>query len=272
MDQPFVDIHCHLLPGIDDGSADAATSMAMAEMAVDDGISTIIVTPHQLGSYGHNRGDDIRRQTAEVAELLAQQNIPLTVLPGGDVRIEPDLVERIADGDVVTLGDHKKHVLLELPHELFMPFEPLLDRLASAGIVGVLSHPERNAGILREPNVLGSLVDRGCLMQVTAGSVIGAFGPASRQLAEWMLGEGLIHFVATDAHGLESRRPRLGPAFDRVAELTNAEIATDLCCRNPAAVAAGGDVGPGRRPGARRSHHAGRPRSGRKWWPWSRVS
>ena len=163
----------HLPPS----DADAIqTSLAMAEMAVDDGISTIIATPHQLGNFAHIRGDDVRRRTADMAALLAERKIPLAVLPGSDVRIEPDLAKRIADGDVVTLGDHRKHVLLELPHELYMPFEPLLDRLAAAGVVGVLSHPERNAGILRQPKVLGPLVERGCLMQVTAGSVLGAFG------------------------------------------------------------------------------------------------
>ena len=275
---------------MDDGAKDIATSLAMARMAVEDGIGTILVTPHQLGSYATNRGDIVRRRTAELTVMLARHAIRLTVLPGGDVRIEEDLVQRIAAGDVLTLGDHGRHVLLELPHELYVPLEPNLDRLAAAGVVGILSHPERNVGILHQPTLLGPLVDRGCLMQVTAGSLTGSFGGASRRLAEWMLSEGLVHFLATDAHALQARRPRLRPAFERAAACVDMETAIDLCCRNPVAIAAGHDIAAGRRDkrgtgvsGAKQR----RPtvdwpgRSGKKnrspavrggWWPWSKAS
>jgi len=175
------------------------------------------------------------------------------VLPGGDVRIEDDLPGRIAAGDALTLGDHGRHVLLELPHELYFPIDGLLRALARDGIVGILSHPERNAGLLARPDVAAELVDAGCLMQVTAGSYSGAFGPASQGMAEWMLAEGLVHFVATDAHGTQSRRPRLRRAFDRVAELADQATAIDLCCRNPGSVATGRDVPAGRRPTKARS-------------------
>jgi protein-tyrosine phosphatase len=147
--------------------------------------------------------------------------------------------------------------MLELPHELYLPIEPLLERLARRQMVGILSHPERNEGVLRRPDVLPPLVDAGCLMQVTAGSVCGTFGPACRQLAEWILAEGLVHFIATDAHGSRSRRPMMRRAFVRVAELTDKATATDLCCRHPELVARGQAVMPGRRT---------MPRSKRSWW------
>jgi protein-tyrosine phosphatase len=244
---PLVDIHCHLIPGIDDGAQDLGVALEMARMAAAEGVGTIVATPHQLGAYAHNHGDLVRQGARDLNQEVAKAGIPLGVLPGGDVRIDGDVLRRLAAGDALTLGDHGRHVLLELPHELYFPLEGLLRDLAKSGLVGVLSHPERNAGLIAEPQAVSALVDSGCLMQVTAGSFAGAFGPASKGMAEWMLAEGLIHFVATDAHGARARRPRLRRAFDRVAELAGDEAALDLCCHHPAAVAAGRDVPAGRR-------------------------
>ena len=118
---PFVDIHCHMLPGLDDGAVNLGVSLAMAQMAVADGIETIVVTPHQLGNYSRNQGTTIRAYTERLQRELKQRSIPLKVLPGADVRIEPDMTRRIQTGDVVSLADRQRHVLLELPHELYMP-------------------------------------------------------------------------------------------------------------------------------------------------------
>jgi len=242
----FVDIHCHLLPGIDDGSTDWETTLAMAQMAVEEGTETIIVTPHQLGNFAHNRGDDIRRRTQELQQVLEQNGIPLQVLPGGDVRIEDGMLEQLASGEVLSLGDLRSHVLLELPHELYFPMEGLLAALERQGMTGILSHPERNRGLLREPNLLPNLVQNGCLMQVTAGSLMGTFGSSSQQLAEWMISQGLVHFVATDAHGIKSRRPLMQRAFERVEELGGKAMAQSVCIQNPSLVACGKQVRAGR--------------------------
>jgi protein-tyrosine phosphatase len=109
-------------------------------------------------------------------------------------------------------------------------------------MVGILSHPERNQGLLKQPSLIETLVDYGCLMQVTAGSLTGTFGPGSQGMGEWMLNEGLVHFLSTDAHGPRARRPLLGRAFDHAASLVGEDVAMDLCCHNPAAVAAGNEV------------------------------
>jgi protein-tyrosine phosphatase len=243
----FVDIHCHLLPGIDDGAQSLDESLAMARLAAEQGTRTIIATPHQLGSFGHNQGDDIRQRVVELQRQLDAAEIAIQVLPGADVRIEPGMVTDIARGEVLTLGDHGLHVLLELPHELYLPLETVLEELARHGMVGVLSHPERNQGILRRPSVLPALVDAGCLLQITAGSLCGTFGPECQKLCEWLLVEGLVHFVATDAHGSRRRRPLLRRAFERVAEFTDETTAVDLCSVYPGNVAAGRPVRRGRR-------------------------
>ena len=244
MNEPlsFVDIHCHLLLGIDDGAQDWDDSLAMAEMAVADGIGTIVATPHQLGNFRQNQGDTIRALALELQERLDQQSIPLRVLPGGDVRIESDLPNLIKRGEVLSLADHKRHVLLELPHELYMPLEKLVEDLGRAGITGILSHPERNQGILAQPHVVRPLVEAGCLMQITAGSLLGGFGAHVQKFSDWLLEQGLVHFISTDAHGTKSRRPLLRSAFERAEKLVGRETAIDLCSRNPRAVAEGRPV------------------------------
>jgi len=238
----FVDIHCHLLPMIDDGAKSLEESLAMAEIAVGDGIETTVVTPHQLGSYNHNQGEAIRRRTEQLQLHLQANGIPLTVLPGADVRIEEGMIGKITRGEVLTLADRGRHVLLELPHEMYFPLEPVLDALTDAGLAGILSHPERNQGLLKQPAFVESLVDYGCLMQVTAGSLMGTFGRASQEMAEWMLREDLVHFLATDAHGPQSRRPLMRRAYEHAARMIGEDAAIAMCCTNPGAVVAGRQV------------------------------
>ncbi len=245
--EPLVDIHCHLVPGIDDGAKNWDETLAMARMAVADGIRTIVVTPHQLGAYAENAGQTIRDRTRELQQFLNQHQVPLSVLPGADVRIEAGMLCKLRSGDVLTLADRRQHVLLELPHEMYMPLEHLLAELKAARLVGILSHPERNLGILSEPRVVAPLVDRGCLMQITAGSLLGAFGPQVQRFSDWLVTEGLVHFVSTDAHGPKNRRPLLRQAFERVAQLAGRDMAIQLCSVNPAAVAEGNQVAAGRR-------------------------
>lgn len=240
--EPFVDIHCHLLPGLDDGPSVLDEALDMAEMAVADGIGTIIATPHQLGNFAKNAGTTIRLAADKFQQLLDQRRVPLRVLPGADVRIEPDLVRKIRSGEVLTLGDRRRHVLLELPHDVYVPLDRLLSELKAAGVIGVLSHPERNRGLLNQPAVLRPLVERGCLLQVTAASLIGSFGSVVQTFSESLIAQGLVHFVSTDAHGTNVRPPMLRAAFQRVIELSGRETAVDLCCRHPAAVVAGGTV------------------------------
>ena len=265
---PFVDIHCHLLPGIDDGAKSWDDTLAMARMAEADGIRTVVATPHQLGGFAHNRGETIRELADQAQQFLDQLGVALQVLPGADIRIEPEMVAALRAGDVVSLADRRRHALLELPHELYYPLEPVLDDLHRHGMVGVLSHPERNQGIIRQPKVLSPLVRHGCLMQITAGSLLGAFGSESQLLAEWMLAEGLVHFVASDGHGPKSRRPLLSRAFERVVQLTDEETAADLFCHHPAAVAAGRDVAGDVRPRVKSAK--GVP--AKRWWKWGRAA
>ncbi|HIF31266.1 MAG: CpsB/CapC family capsule biosynthesis tyrosine phosphatase [Pirellulaceae bacterium] len=259
---PFFDIHCHLAPGIDDGSKSWDDSLAMARMAERDGIGTVVCTPHQLGTYRHNRGTEIRALVAELQTTLQSAGLGLKVLPGADVRIEPDMISLIKSGEVLTLADGGIFVLLELPHELFFSLDEVIDRLSEQGMIGVLSHPERNQGILKRPEVIAPLVERGCYMQITCGSLLGTFGPRCRDFSKWMLEQGLASFLSTDAHGPKSRRPLMKRAHECAAEILDHDAADLLCCHNPQKVVQGKRdidiVMPRRRSGS--------------WLPWRRAA
>ncbi len=240
----FVDMHCHLLPGVDDGPHDWDETLLMAQQAAADGIDTIIATPHHLGPYRSNDGRTIRARTARLQEFLNQRNVDLRVLPGAEVRVESDLVERIRGGEILTLADRGRYVLLELPHEICLPIERLLDNLGRAGLSGVLAHAERNRGIMARPSLGESLVAAGCLLQVTAGSIVGAFGRQAEETALHLIRQGTVHFVATDAHNSKSRRPLMRRTFDRLAEIVGYEAALTLCRDNPAALLNDGRIEP----------------------------
>lgn len=239
----LIDIHCHLLPGIDDGSSSWEESLEMAQQMVAEGIQTVIVTPHQLGNQSSTTGALVRHRTDQLRQWLAANQVPLEVLPGADVRIDTDMVPRLRSGDCLSLADQRRHVLLELPHELYQPLEPVLEQLNRIGMVGILSHPERNRGIMRQPHVVESLVQAGCLMQVTADSYVGDFGEEPAALARHIVGNGWCHFLSTDAHGSRKRRPRLRRAFDLAVEHVGEPLAVAMCCRHPQAVAQGRDLG-----------------------------
>jgi protein-tyrosine phosphatase len=241
---PFVDIHCHLLPGLDDGPATLDESLAMAEMTVADGIATVVATPHYSDAATQNSAAVIRTAVARFQRLLDDRRVPLRVLPGADVRIQPELAHKIRRGDVLTLADRGRHVLLELPHEVYIPLDRLLADLRGAELVGILSHPERNRGLQRQPDLLPPLVRQGALLQVTAESITGGFGARAQRCSEWLIRQGLVHFVATDAHGIASRPPLLRQAFHRVTQLAGEEAAVKCFCLNPARLASGAEIGP----------------------------
>lgn len=238
----FVDIHGHYLPELDDGARTWQEAIAMARIAAGEGIRRLVVTPHQLGNYRHNHAELIRAKTALFQRHLDDNQIPIQVRPGADVRIEAELVSQVRCGSVLTLADHGRHVLLELPHELYIPLDAIIAQLLQNRITPVLSHPERNRGLVRTPKLVELLVTQGCLMQITASSLLGAFGEEAKQLAEWMVRQRLAHFVATDAHGSESRRPLIRCAYERVVALAGPAYACQICCENPLAVFEGRNV------------------------------
>lgn len=224
------DLHCHCLHGLDDGPATLAESLALCSALVDDGIRTVIATPHQFGRYEQNTGLLIRRQVDALQAVLDERQVPLRVLPGADVRIDERIVPGLADGSVVSVGDGHQAVLLEIPHTTFIDPLPLVQMLKARGIVSVITHPERHSTVVKEPERwTRRWVEAGAVLQVTAGSLLGEFGPGAEQVG-WRIIETYWRssLLASDAHDTQRRPPRLSAATREVERRLGTAVAMQV--------------------------------------------
>ncbi len=232
----MIDLHSHILFGIDDGSPDLATSLAMARMALDDGIKVMACTPHFLPGLYDTEVADVRVRVNALSQALSEQSLDLILVPGGDVHVRPDLVKAIATQRVLTLND-SRYILLEPPH-VIMPLrlEDLIFSLVAAGYVPVITHPERLAWIEHNYAALARMVMAGAWLQITAGSMTGRFGGRAQYWTQKLLQDGLVHIMATDAHNLGSRPPRLAHAIGIAAREIGPAEAQRLVFDRPLAV------------------------------------
>lgn len=238
----MIDLHCHLLPGIDDGAPDGATALALARIAVDDGITHAVCTPHIHPGRYDNTPSEIEQALAGLRRALAEAGIPLQVAAAAEVRIGPELLAADLVGRVALLGpwEARRGLLLELPHEgVPLGSEKLTRHLLERGIQPVLAHPERNKGLMRQPSRLRPFLQQGCLLQVTAGSLCGRFGERARALAEELLDAGHIAVLATDAHNLRHRPPRLREGFEAAAARVGERAAERLVFEHPRRLSTG---------------------------------
>ena len=256
----MIDLHSHILSGLDDGAPDMATSVAMASMAVADGATHMACTPHIFPGKYANSAANIVPAIQALQATLDERKIPLKLFCGADVHVAPDLVERLAAGEVPTLN-RSRYFLLEPPHEVLPPkLEDLAVRLLEAGFVPIVTHPERLLWAGRHFEVIRRLADLGCPLQITAGSVLGGFGPAAKELAEKILDEGRASFFASDGHGTRWRKPLLSKACETVARRVGDEEAQQMFLYRPAAILADAEprlLGRQRRADARRERHGG---------------
>lgn len=233
--EQVVDIHAHLLPGLDDGPRDLMQALVLCKSLAENGVTCAIATPHQLGRYdGRNSPVEVRQAVAELAGHLEQAGIPLQIYPGADVRIDERLGMLLDQDQVSTLADNGKHLLLELPHELLVDMGQMIDQLIGRGIVPVLSHPERHPGLHGRTNLLRAWVHQGVVLQITAGSLLGEFGSKAEAAAWEWLGMGLASLVATDAHSsVGHRRPVFAEAAEAISSRLSYVIARRACIENP---------------------------------------
>ena len=229
----MIDIHCHLLPNIDDGARDLAMAEAMAKMAVHDGIRVIACTPHIMPPRYPNRGDDIKRRVRSLQAHLNEQGIVLFLAVGGDVHISFDLVRRLELGVAPCLHS-SRYFLFEPDHKILTPrIVELCQTVIRSGYRPILTHPERLTWVSGHFDVVQTLYNAGVIMQITAGSLTGRFGATAQMLCEKLFTAGMVDVIATDAHNITSRPPVLSEARDWVVANYGEPAAHLLTYANP---------------------------------------
>ncbi|OIJ21733.1 tyrosine protein phosphatase [Anaerobacillus alkalidiazotrophicus] len=234
----MIDIHCHILPNVDDGAKDMDMALEMAKAAVADGIDTIIASPHHRNGQFENTKSSILDSVERLNERLTEEQIPLTILPGQEARIFGEMVDSYLDEELLTVNNLQQYLLVELSSSHVPRYiNRLFYDLQQQGVTPIIVHPERNAEIVENPEILHRLVKEGALTQVTAGSVTGHFGKKIQKFSIDMITHNLTHFVATDAHNLTSRPFNLREAYEFIEDecgifyrylfLENAEMVVD---------------------------------------------
>ncbi|MCM3216414.1 tyrosine protein phosphatase [Niallia taxi] len=219
----MIDIHCHILPGVDDGPVTIQESMLMAREAVAEGISTIIATPHHRNNKFENKKNQILEHVSEFNSLLDKENIPLTILPGQENRIFGELLEDFQKGEILTLAN-SDYLFIEFPTSSVPRYaNRLLYEIQTEGITPIIVHPERNKEVLNNPDILYNFVKNGILTQVTAASVAGYFGKSIKKFSLQLIENNLTHFLASDAHNTTNRTFALNEAYNLVENLLGIE-------------------------------------------------
>ena len=213
----MIDIHSHILFGIDDGARTLEDSLAMAELAVAEGITHLLATPHHKNGKFENYKKDILQQVDFLQNELDQRNINLTVFPGQEVRIHGEIIEGIQADEILFADESNRYLLIEFPTMSIPHYaESLFFQLMQEGITPVIVHPERNQEIIENPTILLEYVEKGILSQLTASSYVGVFGKEIATLSKQLIEADLVHFLASDAHNTRGRSFHMKEAFEKV--------------------------------------------------------
>ena len=237
----MIDVHCHLLPGIDDGPQTLDAAIVLARVAVASGIVTAIVTPHILPHRYDNTLAGIRAAAARFRAELESRNIPLAIGYAAEVRIGPEIIALTEEQTLPLLGtvDGYGIVLLEFPDSHILPgSDKLAQWLLKRRIRPLIAHPERNKEVMRNLDAIAPFVQMGCWLQLTAGSVTGVFGARCRERSRQLLERGWVQLLASDAHDMPVRLPELGPGRAAAAEIVGEAESWRLVRERPAAIAA----------------------------------
>ncbi len=237
----MIDIHTHILPGIDDGARNEEQVLALARAAQLEGITDIVATPHHANGAYWNIAADVRELTRRTGELLQQHGIPIALHPGQEIRVHAELLDNWEKRELLTLAD-TPYMLLEMPTaEIPSGMAELVYELTLQGVRPVIAHPERNEQAMREPVLLEELISLGAWGQVTTHSLLGLYGRSIEKASWSMMRSGLVHLVSSDAHHAERRGFRLAAAYAAIAERLGEEWKAYFM-QNAACLLAGDDL------------------------------
>ena len=220
----MIDLHCHILPDLDDGPESIEESLVMARRAFSDGIRTIVATPHTLNGTYLNTPSKTLQYVDNLNLALSQNEASLTILPGADVHICPGMAEKVLKGEAFTINGTGRYVLVEFPYQTIPDgSQDELFKLKVNGITPIITHPERNFELLGNMELIYSFIETGSLIQVTAMSVTGDFGHEAMEYSHKLLELRLVHIIATDAHSADRRPPVLSEAVEVAATVLKSE-------------------------------------------------
>lgn len=230
----MIDLHTHILPGIDDGVRTEEEAVEFARVAHADGIRTIVATPHCKEGFFVNDRDAVLAAVAPLEARLESEGIDVRLVPGAEVHICADLVDRIKDGRAPTLADNGRTLLLELSLSQYpVDLANLVFQLKLAGIVVVLAHPERIRYFQDDVSRYVEVVRMGAYGQLTTGSLLGTFGTSAREFSEELLEKRLVHVLATDAHNTRGRPPLMREAVEVAGEIVGERFAEAMATSIP---------------------------------------
>lgn len=219
----MIDLHCHILPGVDDGAKTIEDSVAMARMAAATGTKTIVATPHMLHPQFHVPGPVARAKHAQVVAALAAAQVPVEVVLAGEIHWNPEVQRLLDTGELIPLCEKRRYILFELPYDAVPhAFRELCFQLQLAGVFPVLAHPERIAELQDHPDRIEAIRAAGIPVQVTGMSLTGEFGRKARKTAERWLADGAIDLVGSDGHNTVTRPPTLDGAARVVRRVAGA--------------------------------------------------
>lgn len=220
----MIDIHCHILPGVDDGSRRIDESIEMAKIYIENGIEKVIATPHYIEDINPATFEENKIVLENLKKALKDEGLELEIYLGNEIYASPNTLEHIMEKRVATLNG-TKYVLVEMPmFDVPMYMENIIYELCIKGYAPIIAHPERNSKIQEDPNILYEFLTRGALAQLNLPSIEGRYGEASKRTGELLLKHNMIHFVGTDAHSPRSRSPRVKKSLGILKDLVDDEI------------------------------------------------
>lgn len=240
----MIDLHNHLLPGIDDGAKKLEDTLQFLRLAARDGIRTVTATPHMKpGVYDNSREQILERVNMVREAQKGDEAEAVTLLPGAEVYFTADLPERARGGLLMTVADRGRYLLLELPYQQIpLRVDDTIFQMRLLGITPIMAHPERVAYYLDDLERVAASVRLGALTQVTGASITGRFGTKARDFARRLLERNLVHVLASDSHDVRHRPPVLSEAVRAAAALIGPEAARRLVEDNPRAILEGREV------------------------------
>lgn len=238
----MIDIHCHILPNVDDGSESLEESIAMAKIAESEGITRIVNTSHCHFDFKYKKGNELKLELEKFNQALKEENINIEVLLGNELYYTSDLIERFNELDFFSMNN-SKYILMEFsPINFPKNIEDVIYEIKIRGYIPIIAHAERYKQVQEDVNIVLDCIKEGALIQVNASSILGKNGEKAEDTSKKLLDNNMVHFVATDAHSSNRRRPLIKDSYNYILKNYGKEVSEKLFIENPTAVIENRDI------------------------------